>query len=121
MAAAETVLGAPVARLPEADARALRAAMGEWQASMANRADFPETHLKLGGTALVMRNLAAAEAAFREAVHLDPQRTDAWVMLVRIAAATRGRAAALDVVEEARGINPADETLRGFAVELEGR
>lgn len=85
---------------------------------MANRADLPETLLKLGGTAPVMRNPAAAEAAFREAVHLDPQRTDAWVMLVRITAATKGRAAALDVVEEARRINPADETLRSFAAEL---
>lgn len=39
--------------------------------------------------ALTMRNLPAAEGAFREAVRLNPQQIEAWGMLVRIAAVTQ--------------------------------
>ncbi|MFC6688899.1 hypothetical protein [Jhaorihella thermophila] len=51
---------------------------------------FPETHMVIGGTALTMRNTPAALGAFREAVRMDPQREEAWVMLARITAATKG-------------------------------
>ena len=119
MAAAEVLLQAPVARLPENAAQALRTAIGEWQGSMANRLDFPETHLKLGGMALVMRNIAEAEAAFREVVQLDPQHPDAWIMLARIAAATRGSGAARAVIEEALSHNSRNENLRAMAEQLE--
>jgi cytochrome c-type biogenesis protein CcmH/NrfG len=105
------MLGAPVAHLPERMARALSAAMAEWQAALGSRLDFPETHLVLGGTALSMRSAAAARAAFREAVTLDPQAVDAWVMLVRIAAATEGEAATRAVLGEALARNPGDRVL----------
>ena len=118
IAAAREIIDAPIARLPNAMAADLSGAMAEWQSSMQNRLDFPETHLQMAGMALTMRNFPAAAGAFREVVRMDPQRTDAWVMLVRIAAATEGAAAARDVVSEALAANPDDPTLRQFATEL---
>lgn len=111
MAAARGMLDAPIARLPPVHDQAMRAALGEWRASMGSRTDFPETHLQLGGMALTMRNFPAAEAAFREAVAMDPQLIDAWSILARMAAATKGAPAALAVLGDARRANPDDPTL----------
>jgi predicted CXXCH cytochrome family protein len=83
-------------------------ARAEWQAALAAKIDFPETHLVIGGTALVLRNLHAAEAAFREAVSLDPNLVDAWLMLGRIHAAVGDRRSARQVLERALEHNPAD-------------
>lgn len=118
IAAARALLDAPVARLPETIARQQKAAIADWQAALANRLDFPETHLQLGGMALMMRNTVAAEAAFREVVTMDPQRVDAWAMVVRISAASRGKAAATEVLDQALAANPDDSLLRGLAAEV---
>ena len=92
--------------------------MAEWRASLSNWLDFPETHLQLGGLALTLKNMPAATTAFRETVRMDPQRIDAWVMLARISAATRGADAARKVLEEAVAINPGNETLIGLMAEV---
>ncbi|MHA3977591.1 multiheme c-type cytochrome [Halovulum sp. GXIMD14794] len=118
--AAKAMLDAPIARMPGRITEDFRAAMADWQGALRNRADFPETHLQMAGMALTMRNFNAATAAFREVVRLDPQRTEAWVMIVRIAAATEGPAAAETVLEQALAINPEDETLRAMMDELQG-
>jgi cytochrome c-type biogenesis protein CcmH/NrfG len=81
--------------------------------------DFPETHLQMGGMALTMRNLPAAEGAFREAVRLDPQQIEAWVMLARIAAAAQGAVAAGAILDEALAVNPQDLTLQQLKAELD--
>jgi len=120
IAAARMMLGAPVAHLPGRMARDLSAAMAEWQEALGSRLDFPETHLALGGAALSMRSAAAARAAFREAVTLDAQRVEGWVMLARIAAATEGEAATRAVLGEALARNPADAVLGGMLHSLEG-
>jgi predicted CXXCH cytochrome family protein len=119
MTAAREMLDAPVARLPQAMAADLGATMAEWQAALANRLDFPETHLQLGGMALTMRNLPAAEGAFREVVRLDPQQIEAWVMLARIAATMQGVAATRAVLDQALAANPKDETLHQLKAELD--
>jgi hypothetical protein len=116
--AAKQMLDAPIARMPPAMEADFRGAMADWQGGMANRMDFPETHLVLGGVALTMRNIPAAEGAFREVTRLDPQRTDAWVMLVRIAAAARGAEAAREVLADALEVLPDDPMLRQFETEL---
>ena len=97
--------------MPPAREADLNGAMREWRASLASRPDFPETHLQMAGMALTMRNFPAAEAGFREAVRLDPQRIEAWTMIARIAAATRGGDAARAAVEEALRANPGDPGL----------
>jgi hypothetical protein len=118
MAAARALLGAPLARLPAAMQADLDAAMSEWRAALSSRLDFPETHLQLAGMALTMRAFPQAEAAFREVVRLDPQRAEAWVMLVRIAAATRGAGAARAVLDEALTALPDDPGLGALDREL---
>ena len=112
------MIDAPIARMPPAIAQDFARAMADWQGAMSNRMDFPETHLVLGGVALTMRNAPAAAAAFREATRLDPQSPDAWVMLVRIAAAVEGPEAARRVLSEALGRIPDDPTLRSFEADL---
>jgi predicted CXXCH cytochrome family protein len=117
--AAQALIDAPVARLPKATQAAFDAAIAEWQSAMSSRLDFPETHLQLGGWALTMRNVPAATQAFREVVRLDPQRTDAWAMLVRIAAATEGADAARAALDDALAAVPDDPVLLGLRRELE--
>ena len=116
--AAKLVVNDRIARMPPNVEARLAAAMGEWQAAMSNRLDFPETHLVLGGMAAAMRNLPAAERAFREAVRLDPQRTEAWLMLVRIAAAMRGPEAGRAMLAEALAANPGDAAIATLHEEL---
>jgi len=98
------------ASLPEAAADpAYAAARAEWQEALALRADFPETHLQIGGTALTLRDFDLALAAFRPSVTLDPQMVDAWSMVVRIRAAMgemQGPLAALDAGLAANPGNP---------------
>ncbi|MGS4947149.1 hypothetical protein ACVDG3_16860, partial [Meridianimarinicoccus sp. RP-17] len=53
-------------------------------------------------------------------VRLDPQRQEAWVMRVRIAAATEGPERALSIVNAALEVLPEDLTLLGFKAELDG-
>jgi cytochrome c-type biogenesis protein CcmH/NrfG len=118
MAAAKALLDAPIARLPDPAQADLDTAMTEWRAALASRLDFPETHLQLAGMALTLRAVPQAEAAFREVVRLDPQRAEAWVMLVRIAAATRGRAAARSVLDDALAAAPHDPALSVIARDL---
>jgi len=118
LAAARAFLDAPVAHLPDRFAQASAKAMQEWRASLLAKADFPETHIVLGGAALVMRNARAAEAAFREAVRLDPQRIDAWQMIVRIRMVVGDRDGALKAVEDALAASPDDAALREAHDEL---
>ncbi len=96
------------------EAAALRAARAEWRAAVASRTDFPETHLQIGGAALTMRDWGAAVAAFSEAVSLDPQLVDGWVMVVRILAATGKEAEAREALGAALAANPGNPALLGL-------
>lgn len=111
IAAARTFVGARVSQLPLNVAQRFKVASAEFRASLLAKSDYPETHLVLGGTALGMRNMQAAEAAFREAVSLDPQLAQAWTMIVRIRQAAGNRAAARKALEEALAANPGNPTL----------
>ena len=113
--AAKTMISVPPNAMSPSATQKLRAAAREWQQGLVNRADFPETHLILGGTALTMRNLGSAERAFREVVRMDPQREDAWVMLARIADAAQGPAAAAQVARQALQFLPGSDTLNQMA------
>ncbi|MCV6584866.1 MAG: multiheme c-type cytochrome [Marinibacterium sp.] len=120
IAAARQMIDAPVARWPNRIERQLQGAMGEWQQSVGNRLDFPETHLQLAGVSLMLRNFAAADRAFVEALRLDPQRIEAWRMRVRIAAELQGAAAALAIVDQALAANPGDLGLLDMRQQLGG-
>jgi predicted CXXCH cytochrome family protein len=120
IAAAREFLDAPVARLPARIAEAARNATGEWRASLSAKADFPETHMVIGGAALVLRNPRAAEQAFRETVRLDPQRVEAWAMITRILAATGDLDGARAALDDALATNPSSEVLQSLLGELNG-
>ncbi|WP_245155568.1 multiheme c-type cytochrome [Paracoccus ravus] len=117
---AQELLAVPMAHMPKAIAQSMQRVTREWRDSLANRTDFPETHLVLAGTALTMRNFSAAEGAFREAVRLDPQLVDAWVMIVRIKDATEGPEAARTALDEALEANPGEVALLDLALRLGG-
>jgi hypothetical protein len=120
MAAGREFLDVPPGSLPPETAAAARAALGEWRASMQLKADFPETHMALGGAALVMRDVPSAEAAFAEAVRLDPQLVQAWGMMARIHAAMGDPVAALEALEAGLAANPGDPELEALSADLAG-
>ncbi|MEO1190607.1 MAG: multiheme c-type cytochrome [Pseudomonadota bacterium] len=119
LAAAQEMLNAPIARLPQADAAALAQGLRDLQASLFAKADYPETQLAIGGMALVLRNLAAADQAFSEAVRLDPQLVDGWATLVRLRAALGDRAGVDAALTAGLAANPDDPLLREMQREIE--
>ena len=118
IAAARALLGAPIARLPERYKETLGTASKEFRNSLTAKSDFPETHLVLGGTALTLRNFRAAEAAFLEAVTLDPQLADAWSMIVRIREALGNLDGARTALADAIKANPFDLQLMQLELSL---
>ncbi|MEE4187820.1 MAG: multiheme c-type cytochrome [Roseobacter sp.] len=106
IAAAREFLNIPTERMPQSMTRALGSAMRDWQGTLLATADYPETQIVLGGIGLTTRRMEAALQAFGEATELDPQRTDAWVIMVRIHAAMGNRDAALETVNRAIEVNP---------------
>ena len=68
--------------------------------------------------ALTFRNAPAAELAFREVVTLDPQRAEAWPMLVQLAQINRGPQAARTVLQEGLDILPKDPGLLQLKAQL---
>lgn len=117
-ATAREFLDAPPMRMPDNLDRDLKAAMAEWQDSLALKADFPETQMVLGGIGLTTRNIPAALAAFSEATRLDPQRLDAWEMQIRILDATGDRDGVIRTVAQALAVNPGDPGLLEYQSQL---
>ena len=115
---ARALIDLPPQGLSPSQTAALRGALGEWQRTQSSRLDFPETHLVLGGLALSQRNLPAASAAFGRVVDMDPQRAEAWSMLVRLTEVTDGPRAARAVLDQARRILPEDPGLRELDARL---
>ncbi|MEP2783969.1 MAG: multiheme c-type cytochrome [Pseudoruegeria sp.] len=107
-----------IARLPKAVEAAFGRASAEWRTSLLNKADFPESHLILGGTALAMRNFPASLSAFEEAVRLDPQLVQAWSIMVRIREATGDLPGARETLTRGLAVNPSDPLLMQTASQL---
>ncbi len=118
ISAAKEFLSIPAQAMTQDQRASAQQGMADWQRSISNRLDFPETHLVLGGWALTLRNAPAAERAFREVVTLDPQRVEAWPMLVQLAHINRGVQAALATLDEALLVLPDDPNLVQLAQEL---
>jgi len=119
IAAARLLLGTPVSQLTGAAREAGAEASKEWQQSLFNKADFPEVHLVLGGSALVMRNFQAAVAAFEEATALDPQLVDAWIMQIRIRSAVGDMAGAQLALQKALLANPGNPVLEQYRAQFQ--
>jgi predicted CXXCH cytochrome family protein len=111
IAAARGLIDVTGVRYPPEIARQVAAAMGEYQATLTAKTDFPEIQLTIGGVALAQRNLPIAERAFSEAVTLDPQLTNGWFTLARLQLARRDVAAAEQTLERAVQAAPQDAVL----------
>jgi len=61
----------------------------EFQESLLASADHPSTQMGLAGLALSFRNINAAKAAIGEALIIDPQLSDAWIMRAKLETAER--------------------------------
>ncbi|SHE40718.1 doubled CXXCH domain-containing protein [Ruegeria intermedia] len=118
LSAAKEFLTVPGQTLTPLQRSNAREAMADWQRTLSNRLDFPETHLVLGGMALTLRNAPAAERAFRRVVTLDPQREEAWPMLVQLAQINRGVEAARAVLREGLKVLPDSAALGALADQL---
>ncbi len=118
IAAAKAMLGADASHGSDAMRASLAGATDEWHRSLASRRDFPETNLQIAGTALVGRNFPLAEAAFREAVELDPQLVDGWIMIARIRDAFGDTAGARGVLDDALASNPGQPDLAALRASL---
>ncbi|WP_074736359.1 cytochrome c3 family protein [Ruegeria halocynthiae] len=119
VSAAKEFLAIPAQAMTPEQRVSAQQGMADWQRSISHRLDFPEIHMVLGGWALTLRNAPAAERAFREVVTLDPQRAEAWPMLVQLAHINRGPQAAQAVLIEALSLLPDDPNLRQLAQEFE--
>lgn len=104
--AAREFLNMRPGQIPDGVREDLNGAMRDWQMSLLAKTDFPETQIVLGGIGLTTRRMEAALQAFGEATVLDPQLTQAWVMMVRIHDAMGNRRAALETVDTALAKNP---------------
>lgn len=112
--AARSILDLLAARASPTLDKSARRAVGEYRSSMAAKADFPEIQMAIAGTALAFRNFRVADRAFYEAVTMDPQRVDAWMMIARIRAAQGNPKGAVDALLEGIVANPNDQNLNKF-------
>jgi predicted CXXCH cytochrome family protein len=106
IAAAREFLSLRIARMPDRLARDLNGATRDWQGSLLAKLDFPETQIVMAGIGLTTRRMETALQAFSEAVTLDPQLEQAWIMMIRIHAAMGNREAARETADRAVEINP---------------
>jgi len=97
---------------------ALGAALAELRSSMHANADFPEGQMAIGGLAMTTRNWTAAEAAFAEAVFLDPQLVQAWLARASIAQALGNLPEATSILLDARKSNPDEININAQLVQL---
>lgn len=84
LAAVRSFMNLPPNAIPKKYVQAIRSAMGEYQSSLLANADHPNTQMALAGLALSFQNTPASKAAIKEALALDPQLTDGWIMLAQI-------------------------------------
>jgi tetratricopeptide (TPR) repeat protein len=119
-AAVRQLLDAPVTRLPDEVGVEFDEAYGQWLDSLAKRSDFPEAQVALAGIALALRNFAGAADAFGEALQLDPEMVEAWIMRIRIAAALADLGEARRLLDQALAANPGHQGLLALGEELKG-
>jgi predicted CXXCH cytochrome family protein len=110
--AARALAGIDPLRLPEPHRGALTTAMQALLAAEQVDADRPETQVNLGVLALRRRDLAAAEAAYRKALRLDPGFVPGFVNLADLER-LRGRdAEGLALLRQALALEPDNPTVR---------
>ncbi|MGZ4978700.1 MAG: tetratricopeptide repeat protein, partial [Methylobacter sp.] len=79
--AAAALAGTPTERIPPSEQSDFRLAADDYLGSLRLNADDPGAQVNLGNFHAARGELAEAERAYREALHLDPNRTSAYVNL----------------------------------------
>ncbi len=110
VAAARNTVDIPTEGLSAEEVEIVNLARADLRTALSATLDYPETQMQIGGIAMTLRSMAAADAAFKEAVTLDPNLIDAWMMRARIALASGDLAATDAVLAAALEHNP-DSTL----------
>ena len=108
-----------VGLLPASDI-SVQSALLEYQESLMAKVDFPEAQMAIAGTALTFREFTVAERAFGEAVRMDPQLVDAWVMITRLRAAQGDAAGAEEALRKGLRFNPESEPLTHLLKKIQG-
>ena len=76
--------------------------------------------MAIAGTALVFRKYRVADRAFTEAVKMDPQRVEAWVMIARLRRAQGDVAGATKALRDGLAANPNDVNLKKILKDFRG-
>ena len=119
IAAALAVLDLPAVAFSPKAATSVRSAMLEHQQALTAKADFPEGQMAIAGTALTLRKFTLAETAFAEAVRMDPQLVDAWIMIARLRAAQDDSAGAIEALRRGLKFNPDSGQMVQFLMAIE--
>lgn len=82
--AARSLITMPSAYFTSDQRELFSGAFTAFQKSLIAGADHPNSQMGLAGLALTFRNIKAAKAAIREALIIDPQLSDAWIMKARL-------------------------------------
>ena len=96
----------PLGELRDEDRTALLALFDEYRRTQAEHADMPSIQLQLGLFHLARGDLPAAEAAYREALHLNPQLVLAHLNLADLLRATQRDDEAREQLHTTLGIAP---------------
>jgi len=99
--AARLVAGVPLDALGEKQQIIAQSAIRDYQKSLFDRSDYPETQMQIAGLAMTLKRFDTAQQALRAALSMDPQLADAWLMLARIQTATRRPERARETLEQA--------------------
>lgn len=106
MEVAVSLAGIPVAQLAPEQSEALSALFTEYEAVLTEHADMPSVQLQLGVFHLARQNPGAAEAAYREALHLNPQLIPAYLNLADMMRATGNEPEARKLLLAALAVAP---------------
>ena len=120
-AAATELAGIDPMAMSEAEQKTLNDAIAEYLDSRNAVADTPEGQLAIAGLALSRRNWDDAEAAFKQAVSLDPQLDYAWTMLARLRSALGDERTAEEYLEKGLQYQPQSIRLLFERAGLESR
>lgn len=117
--AVRNLIDAPIDRLSTAQVEPFKRAAQDYFASLSATADFPETQLAIGGTAMARRQFDAALMALTKATTMDPQLVEAWQLRVRILVAMDNHEAAASTLHAAMQANPENALLKQLLSSVE--
>ena len=106
MEVAASLAGVPLEQVPPEQAARLRALFDEYVSILGQDADMPGVQLQLGIFYVTRGDETAAEAAYRQALHLNPQLIPAYLNLADLLRAQSKDAQARQLLLQALAVDP---------------